>query len=187
MSAANRLPAAMTVAEFLAWNEPSVRELVDGVPRAMAPPSPRHALIQAEAARLIGNRLADLRPACRVMTEIGVQPKVNADHNVRVPDLAVTCSPIDPEDRLLREPLVVVEILSPSNASDTRANVWAYTSIPTVAEILVLHAVEVRAELLRREEDGAWPDNPIELTLGDEVRLESIDLTVPLSAFYRTT
>ena len=31
-----------------------------------------------------------------------------------------------------------------------------------------------------------WPDNPIELTLGDDVSLESIDFTAPLAAFYRT-
>jgi hypothetical protein len=36
MSAANQLPAAMTAAEFLAWNAPRRRsvELVDCVPRA---------------------------------------------------------------------------------------------------------------------------------------------------------
>ena len=31
-----------------------------------------------------------------------------------------------------------------------------------------------------------WPDNPVSLTPGDAVRLESIDFTAPLAAFYRT-
>jgi Uma2 family endonuclease len=63
MSAANQLPPAMSVTEFLAWSPPDGDrwELVDGTPRAMAPSSPRHGAIQAEAARQIGNRLA----ACR--------------------------------------------------------------------------------------------------------------------------
>ena len=70
----------------------------------------------------------------------------------------------------------MVEILSPLNENDTRNNVWSYTTIPSVWEILhVLHAADVRAELLRREEDGAWPDNSLMLTLGDTVTLESID------------
>ena len=92
MSAANQLSAAMTVVDFLTWRPPSGDrwELVDGTPRAMAPSAPRHGAIQAEAARLIGNRLAELRPTCRVITEAGIQPKVRADFNVRVPDLAVT-------------------------------------------------------------------------------------------------
>jgi hypothetical protein len=37
-----------------------------------------------------------------------------------------------------------------------------------------------------RWEDGAWPDNPIALTLGDDVALESIDFAAPITAFYRT-
>jgi Uma2 family endonuclease len=188
MSAANQLPAVMAVADFLAWNPPGGDrwELVDGIPRAMAPSHPRHGAIQAEAARLIGNRLADLRPTCRVITEAGIQPKVRANLNVRVPDLAVTCAAWDPADELLREPLVVVEILSPSNQLDTWNNVWSYTTIPRLWEILVLHTVDIRAELLRRKDDGSWPDNPLILTAGDMVTLESIDFTVPITAFYRT-
>jgi Uma2 family endonuclease len=187
LSAANQLPAAMTVAEFLAWNPGDDRwELVDGTPRAMAPSAPRHGAIQAEAARLIGNGLAELRPTCRVVTEAGIQPKVRANLNVRVPDLAVTCAAWDPNDGLLREPLLVVEILSPSNKADTWANVWSYVTIPSVLEILVLHTADVRADLLRREEDGTWPDNPLALTLGDTVTLESIEFTAPIAAFYRT-
>jgi Uma2 family endonuclease len=188
MSAANQLPATMTAAEFLAWNpQDSDRwELVDGTPRAMAPSAPRHGAIQAEAARLIGNHLVEARPACRVITEAGIQPKVRANLNVRVPDLAVTCGAWDPDDGLLREPLVVVEILSPSNKAETWANVWSYVTIPSVREILVLHAVDIRADLVRREQDGSWPDNPLSLALGDTVTLESIDFSAPIEAFYRT-
>jgi Uma2 family endonuclease len=190
MSAANQLPASMTVAEFLAWSPPDGSdrwELIEGAPRAMAPASPRHGAIQGEAARLIGNRLADLAgPPCLVIVEPGIQPKVRADWNVRIPDLAVTCAVLDAEDRLLHEPLVVVEILSPSNRADTWANVWSYTTIPSVWEILVLHTAAIRADLLRREEDGTWPDNPTALTLGDDVALKSIDFTAPIAAFYRT-
>jgi Uma2 family endonuclease len=170
MSAANQLPDQMT----------------DGTLRAMAPAVPRHGAIQGEVARLIGNRLAALRPECRVIIEPGIQPKVQANLNVRVPDLAATCAQLDPDDRLLREPLLVVEILSPSNKTETWANIWSYVTIPSVWEILVLHTAEIRADLLRREEDGTWPDDPLTLTLGDTVSLESIDFTAPITAFYRT-
>jgi len=188
MSVANQLPAAMTVAEFLDWNpQDSDRwELIDGTPQAMAPASPRHGAIQNEAGRLIGNYLAESRPDCRVITEPGIQPRVRANLNVRVPDLAVTCAELDPSDRLLQKPLVVVEILSPSNKADTWANVWSYVTIPSVQEILVLHTAAVHADLLHREADGTWPDNPVSFTQGDAVRLESIEFTVPLAAFYRT-
>jgi len=178
----------MTVAEFLGWNpqDGDRWELIDGTPQAMAPASPRHRAIQNEAGRLIGNHLAESRPACRVITEPGIQPKVRANLNVRVPDLAVTSAEWDPDERLLQKPSVVVEILLPSNKADTWANVWSYVTIPSVVDILVLHTAQVRADLLRREADGTWPDNPVSLKLGDAVTLESIDFTAPLAAFYRT-
>jgi Uma2 family endonuclease len=188
MSAANKLPASMTVSEFLDWNPPGSDrwELVDGTPRATAPAAPRHGAIQSEAARLIGNHLASARPACRVIVEPGIRPKVRGNHNVRVPDLAVSCTDWGKDDRLLREPLVAIEILSPSNKADTWANVWSYVTIPGMVEILVLYTAEIRADLLRRQGDGVWPDNPIPLGSGDVVTLASLDFSAPLAAFYRT-
>ena len=189
MSAANQLPPGMTVAEFLAWDAPyggDRWELVDGAPRAMAPATPRHGAIQAEVCRLVGNWLADLRSACRVVVEPGIQPKLRADSNVRVPDLAVTCAASEPGDRLLREPVLVVEILSPSNRAETWGNVWSYATMPSVREILVLHSAEVRGELLRREGDGSWPENPLALGPDDIMTLDSIDFVAPFVALYRT-
>jgi Uma2 family endonuclease len=187
MSAANQMPPFMAVADFLAWESPGDRwELVEGVPRAMAPAAPRHGAIQGEVARLIGNHLAETRPECRVIIEPGVQPRVRANLNVRVPDVGVTCSPSDPLDRLLHRPLILVEILSPSNTAETWANVWSYVTIVSIREILVVYTAEMRADLLRRQDDGAWPENPISLRGGDVVTLESIGFAAPLAAFYRT-
>ena len=188
MSAANQLPVVMTVADFLAWDpQDSGRwELIDGAPCAMAPAAPRHGAIQNEVGRLIANHLERTRPACRVIIEPGVRPKLRANLNVRVPDLAITCVPSGPEDRLLLEPLIVVEILSRSNRAETWANVWSYATIPSVQEILVLHTAEIRADLLRRQGDGAWPDDPLSLGSGDTVSLESIGFSTPITAFYRT-
>jgi Uma2 family endonuclease len=177
----------MTVADFLAWDSPGDRwELIDGTVRAMAPASTRHGAIQGEVSRLIGNHLAETRPDCRVVIEPGVQPRVRADLNVRVPDLGITCAPWGPQDRLLHAPLILVEILSPSNKAETWGNVWSYTTIPSVYEILILHTAEIRADLLQRLYDDSWPDNPLTIEDGGTVTLESIGFATPLTAFYRT-
>jgi len=81
----------------------------------------------------------------------------------------------------------MVEILSPSNEHLTRANVWAYTSIPSVAEILLLSSTSIEGELWRRGADGAWPSQPQMLAAADPVRLESIGFAETLASFYRTT
>ena len=104
--------------------------------------------------------------------------------NVRIPDLGVTCTSIRSDDRLLREPVVLIEILSPSNAADTWGNVWAYTTIPSVHEVLVVHVAEERAELLTRQSDGTWPESPVQLAPGDDVVLASIGFTAPLGVLY---
>jgi Uma2 family endonuclease len=188
VSSANQLPATMTVDEFLDWDPPGSDrwELIDGTPLAMAPAAPRHGAIQGEAARLLGNHLAESRPGCRVVIEPGIQPRVRASMNTRVPDLAVTCAVLEPGDRLLREPVVIIEILSPSNKADTWANVWSYVTIPEVHEVVVLYTAEIRADLLRRGDDGVWPENPRVLKSADLLTLESIGFSVPVAAFYRT-
>jgi Uma2 family endonuclease len=180
----------MTVAEFFDWTPPDGGdrwELADGIPRAMAPASPRHGAIQAETAALLSIHLAKTRPECRVVIEAGVRPGFYAEHNLRVPDLGITCGPWADDERILSAPLVLVEILSPSNEADTRNNILNYTTITGLAEILVVHSTKIAAELYRRKDDGNWPLDPKPLFAGDAVVLESIGFSVPLMAFYRTS
>lgn len=178
----------MTVAEFLEWcPEDGHRwQLVDGEPVAMAPAKPQHGAIQAETAALLAIHLRETGRPCSVIITPGVIPRLRPGSNFRVPDLGVTCAPVDAAATHLDEPVLLIEILSRSNRAQTRANVWAYTTLPSVREIVVLHAEKRRAELLRRGTDGAWPEEPDILTEGDLV-LESIGFRAPLAALYRTT
>jgi Uma2 family endonuclease len=178
----------MNVTAFLAWDsgDRSGRpwQLVDGVPQAMAPGSTVHGMIQAELVRLIGNHLVANASECHVVIEPGVVPRVRASANVRIPDVAVTCSPAVAE-RLLSEPILLVEILSPSNADETYANVWAYTTIPSVHEILIVSSMERRAGLLRRLPDGSWPEAPELIELDGVVALQSVNFELSLATLYR--
>ena len=188
MNALAKVPVRLTMAEFLAWEPGDGRkwELVDGEPRAMAPAQAIHSLLQAELARLIGNHLLEQGGPCRAATEAAIVPRVQANHNLRVPDLVVTCTPGDGDDGLISAPVLIAEILSPSNQAQTWSNVWAYTSIPSVQEILVLHSVGIGAEVLCRGPDGAWPADTSKVKAGDLV-LESIRFRAPLADVYRTT
>jgi Uma2 family endonuclease len=180
----------LSVAEFLAWDsgDRSGRpwQLCDGVPVAMAPATEPHGAIQAELSRLIGNHLVEIASRCRVITEPGVVPRIRATDNVRIPDLAVTCGPPSSE-RLLPEAIVLIEILSPSNADETWANVWTYTTMPSVAEIVVISSTVIAAHLLFRATDGSWPEQAQQIGPGDDLMLPSIGFRVPLTAAYRTT
>jgi Uma2 family endonuclease len=178
----------MTVAEFLAWDAfgETRWQLVDGEPVAMAPGSRTHGSLQLELGALIRNHLAVGGNRCSVVAEPGIVPRVRANENFRIPDLAVTCTPYDAEEYDVSNPVLIVEVLSPTNHADTWRNVWAFTTIPSLREILLLSSTAVRAELLRRGSDGSWPAASTVIEEGDLV-LDSIDFTEPLAAVYRTT
>jgi Uma2 family endonuclease len=180
----------MTLDEFLAWDPgdegASTWQLIDGEPVAMAPGSDAHGAIQSEVARLLGNHLFDQQTRCRVITEPGIVPRVRAGQNYRIPDIAVTCAP--PSNALMvQDPVVLIEILSPSNEAESRANIWVYTTIPTVQEILAIRSTRIEAELLVRGPDGTWPSEPAIIGPSGQVTIPSIDYTAPLATFYRTT
>ena len=187
MVALAKLPDPMSVHDFLAWvpSDGRMWQLVDGEPQSMAPPNRTHGTLQGELGRLIGNHLEDSASPCTLVVTPGVVPFVQAAHNMRVPDLAVTCSDYDEEEAGLTDPVLIVEILWPSQ-SETWANVWAYTTVPSVQEILVLRTTTVGADLLRRGPDGTWPREPETVTDGDLV-LRSIGFRTPLAPLYRST
>ncbi len=190
MSVAVRQPPRVTLADFLAWPGDGTAkhyELVDGEIRAMAPASLTHGLIQARISGRIERRLLDIGSLCGIFITPGIIPNVRADSNFRIPDLGVTCSKPQPGQIAMAEPILLVEILSPGNERDTRDNVWAYTTIPSVREILVVQSTRIAAEILRRGVDDHWPLGPEEIGPGGIVRLDSIGLTCPIDEFYAGT
>jgi Uma2 family endonuclease len=185
MSEALALPPPMSVEEFLAWPGDGVHprhQLIDGQPVPMSPASWMHSVISAELATRLNNHFRAVGSPCRAGSDPGVQPRAGASRNVRVPDVAVSCGP-NP-GHLLREPVLLAEILSPSNERETREAVRAYLSIPSVREVLVLASLSVTAELLRRQPDGNWPEEPTLLGANDELVLESFEFRCPLAALY---
>jgi Uma2 family endonuclease len=188
MDAALQLPDPMTLEEFLVWDAPegAFWQLVDGEPCAMAPASPAHGVIQGEVGSLLRNHLTEAGGRCRMVVNPGVKLGVRSDRNYRIPDLAVTCTPLIPGEPMLTDPVVLVEILSPSNQAETWTNVWATTTIPSVQEILVVRTAAIGAQLLRRNPDGTWPDLPQGIEDGD-VALDSIGFRAPLAALYAGT
>jgi Uma2 family endonuclease len=190
MSTALKLPPRMTVAEFLEW-EPDDRsgalwQLRDGEPEMMAPASDRHGAIQARLAFLIISHLDAGNSGCRAIIAPGVVPTERSEDNCLVPDLGITCVPPTGE-HLMHEPLVLIEILSPTNVSKTRANIRAYMTIPGVQEIVVVHSTAVVAEILRRGVEGVWPEQPDVIDATGELRLDSIGFATPLRDAYRTS
>jgi Uma2 family endonuclease len=184
------IPEQMTVADFLAWpGDGSGRryQLVDGNVRAISIGTTTRGLIQATLAYLLANHLdAEGSPRHAIIRPC-IAPRVRASLNVRCPALGVTAAPDEPGQYILSDPIVLIEILSSDDARDTWENVWSYTTIPSVREILVVHSTQRFAELLRRDADGNWPAEPEEIGPDSTLRLDSIAFACPLPAIYAQT
>ena len=179
-----------TADEFLSWpgdGRGGKYQLVDGELRAMSPGSATHGAIQNNVATLLTNHLRSLGGRCRSYTEPAIQVRTRAKINMRIPDIGVSCAKITAGDVALPEPILLVEILSPGNSSDTWDNVWAYCTVPTVTEILILASTRIEAQLLRRGADGHWPPDPTKIDDTGALSLASIGYTAPLNAIYEGT
>lgn len=177
--AARRL---MTVEEFLDWDDGTDRryELVDGIVRMMVTPLDNHGTIVANITIAIGRHL---RPECRVVTESGLVPK-NRSRSYYEADLSVTCAPPVPGGtRPVPDPLVVIEVLSPSTEKfDRDRKALDYRSLPSVEEIVLVSTSVRRVEIWRRVGER-WIGIDF---IGDAVaRFECLGIDVPLADIYR--
>jgi Uma2 family endonuclease len=180
----------MTVADFLDWPGDGTGrrlQLVDGEVRTISIGTTTRGAIQATLAYLLANHFSVTVSARRALIRPCIAPRIRANLNVRCPALAVTATRDQPGQYILPDPIVAIEILSADDASDVWNNVWSYTTIPSVREIVVVHSTRVMAELLRRGTDGSWPAEPEEIGPDGALRLESIDFACPLLNIYAQT
>ena len=82
---------------------------------------------------------------------------------------------------------MLIEIRPPSNEAQPQANVWAYTTIPSLVENLLLSSTPIAGELLCRDGLGQWADDLPMLDADSHVHLASIGFHNVVRNFYATT
>jgi Uma2 family endonuclease len=173
----------MTLEEFLRWDDGTDThyELIDGFPVAMAPPVEAHRILALRLGSRIDAALAGRRP-CNAQIEPGVVRPDRAD-SYYVPDVAVTCERNEPGRQAMVDPILIVEILSPSTErTDRRLKLPVYQAMESVREIMLIDADSHHAELYKRENDH-WG---IQLVRGAEASLvlTTVDLRISMSELY---
>jgi Uma2 family endonuclease len=170
----------MTVAEFLRWDDGTDTryELIDGCPVAMAPAAPAHSVI---AANLSHELRSGVRSPCYVGNEAGVQ-RPDRDDTFYEADVIVSCTPVDPGRAAIPDPVLVVEVLSPSTIEHDRGRkAYDYSQIDSVQEI-VLVSSEQRHVVIWRRRGTKWE---VEHLIGDAaLRLEAVGVTIAFAAIY---
>jgi Uma2 family endonuclease len=178
MNVALRKP--MTLAEFLAWEErQELKHEFDGfAPVAMTGATFAHAAIQMNLAIALGTRLRG-KP-CR---PIGSDLKILVAGRIRYPDAFVVCSPVPHDAKVVTDPVVVFEILSPSTTNEDLFTKNAeYRATPSIQRYVILQQTHIGALLFSRSGDH-WIDDVV---IGAEgvLRLPEIGIEIPLSEIY---
>jgi Uma2 family endonuclease len=190
MTAIEKIESCMTVEEFYDFDgggHVGKIELVHGRLRMQSYASSGHATIQGNITMLIGNHLRAKRPGSRVGNEAGVVPTFDPKRNIRKPDVSVTCTPQTKGERAYPDPILIVEVLSPTNANETWESIQACATIGSVVEILAVDSETVDVQVFRRDDKGIWPMEPERVPMGGTVRLASLDLEMPVAEIYRGT
>ena len=129
----------MTAEEFLAWSEgqPGRYELADGEVIAQAAERVAHAEMKHVVANALEKAIREKGLPCHVLPD-GVAVRVSPS-TVFEPDAQVYCWPRLPPDALLVEPLIVVEVVSPSTGrNDLTGKLEGYFRLPSIKHYLIV-------------------------------------------------
>ena len=173
----------MTLDEFLRWDDGTEThyELIGGFPVAMPPPAAAHRMLATRLGSRIDFALEKRRP-CNAQGDAGVIRPERADTYFEA-DIAATCERHEFGQQALRQPFLIVEILSPSTERhDRRVKLPVYRQLETVQEIALIASDEIYAEVHRR----AGPQWITEILRGSQsvLSLTSIPIEIRLSDLY---
>jgi Uma2 family endonuclease len=167
-----------TVAEFETWHarRPERWEFVDGRPRLMAPASMPHSIIKRNVLRALDGALADSE--CEVLVD---GPQILTDEISAIPDVVVTCAPLDLSTPAVAEPTIIVEVLSPSSEADDTLRKWfSYRKIASLKHYLVL-AQDRRLVQIHSRAGDLWRERFVS---EGAVELDDPPLRIEVEALY---
>jgi Uma2 family endonuclease len=176
----------MTADEFLAWasdQEGGKYELAGGQVVAMAPERLEHTRIKSELWLALRNAIRDASLPCEAIAD-GMSVRV-ADDTVYEPDVLVRCgAPLAGTTLALADPVVVVEVLSPSTRGrDSGAKLEDYFRLPPVRHY-VLVRTDVRSVIHHfRAADGQIRTN---IHRGGAVSFDPPGIHIDLDAIFET-
>lgn len=151
---------------------------------AMAGASREHNLIIASIVRRLGN-LLDGRPCETYPSDMRVL--VSATGLYTYPDVSVVCGEpefADARGDVLLNPLIIVEVLSPSTEPYDRGAKFAlYQRLPSLQEYVLVSQDKPQVERYARQLDGRWLYELLE-GLEVSVALEALDVILPLGEIF---
>ena len=172
----------MTRQEFFDWAEAQdVRYEFNGVqPVAMTGGTVGHSRVIRNANRQLANRLSG--KTCEPLgPDAGV---ATVGNTVRYPDAVVSCTKSGNRDRLVSNPVVVFEVISPSSVhTDRVTKLREYAAVPTIRRYVVIEPDAMAVTVFSRDHADE-PFRTAELTGDDALALPEAGIEIPVAAIY---
>ena len=156
-------------------------EYIEGEVYGMAGTSNNHSRISINLTTVLSNHLRD-SPCEPFAGETKVRAAINIFY---YPDVLVSCEESEQDSYFRNNPILVIEITSPSTAHiDRREKLFAYQRIASVQEYAVVDQHRMNVELHRRQPSGTWITYFFDAS-DDEIEFQSVSLTLPITEIYR--
>ena len=172
----------MTQQEFFHWAEAQdIRYEFDGLqPVAMTGGNIVHSRVIRNVNRQLANRLAG--KTCEPLgPDAGV---ATVGDTVRYPDAVVSCTEAGNRDRLVSNPVVVFEVISPSSVrTDRITKLREYGAVPTIRRYVIIEPDAAAVTVLSRDHENE-PFRAAGLTEDDTLSLPEIGIEIPVAAIY---
>lgn len=182
---AQAVPNRMTPEEYFAAEDgaelPS--EYHYGELFAMSGGSANHARIIANLTYLLYGALLD-RP-CQLFSA-GLRVEVEENGRYLYPDIVVACPPDFDDHSNLRNPSLIVEVLSPSTeAFDRGKKFQLFRQLPSLKDYVLVSQDDAIVEMFSKNENGEWMLTTIK---GIEARINfaSLKVSLDLAGIYRS-
>ena len=177
-------PLRLSREEYRRWMQAQPRgrsELVAGEVMAMAAERAAHVRAKARAWRALDRAVRAAGLPCEAMAD-GMTVEVGNDTDYE-PDALINCGPpIGDEDIVASNPVVVVEVLSPSTQSvDTGAKLSDYFLVPSIQHYLIIRADRRSVVHHQRNGDGGIATR---LLTAGPITLDPPGIIIPLEEFY---
>ena len=175
----------LTREEFHRWAEGQTRrhERIAGEPVAMAPERAMHARLKARIWRALDRAIREAGMNCEAFPD-GMTVQVDEDTDYE-PDAVVNCGPpVHPDATVANNPVIVVEVLSPSTQSiDSNDKLADYFRVPSIQHYLIVRAR--RREVIHCQRAGSdILSRPVNL---GSIRLDPPGISIDIAEIYDGT
>jgi Uma2 family endonuclease len=174
----------LTREEFRRWAEGRKEryERIAGEPVAMSPERAQHVRVKSRIWALLDQAIRQAGLDCEALAD-GITIEIDAETDYE-PDAVVNCGPkLGPDDIAAMNPVVVVEVLSPSTQSiDSSDKLADYFRVPSIQHYLIVRAR--RPEIIHHWRSGSEIISRV-VNVGT-IRLDPPGISITINDVYAT-